>query len=227
MNFGRSARLILFAPLAILASALAQSPVPVREEPRHKVAFENDYVRVIDVRFPPGDTSLYHIHTIPSVVVELATATICSQEFGKPPPEPRQVLPGETRYAPYDETPLTHRVTNRGTTLFRVLDIELLRPKPAAPWNPAALPPDVKLEWEQKLVRTYRARIAAGRPCALPADDSARLLIGIAGTADTTGRRDGQESHRTLAAGEYLFFPAHSGIQIDSAAADCVLLELR
>jgi hypothetical protein len=33
-----------------------QSPIPVLNEPRHHLKFENEYVRVFDVVVPPGDT---------------------------------------------------------------------------------------------------------------------------------------------------------------------------
>jgi len=40
----------------------AQSPVPIEKEPRHRLKFENQFVRVFDVLIPPGDDSLFHIH---------------------------------------------------------------------------------------------------------------------------------------------------------------------
>src|ERR1019366_10030778 len=62
----RIARYFRFAFLALLAGrAGAQSPVPVRDEPLHKVVLENSYLRLIDVRIPPGGQTLYHIHKIP------------------------------------------------------------------------------------------------------------------------------------------------------------------
>jgi hypothetical protein len=226
MNYGKPACIVLFSLVAVAANA----PVPVREEPRHKVVLENDYIRLIDVHLLPGDTTLYHVHTVPSVVVELSASTIASQEMGKPPGEPRQVQPGETRYAPYDETPLTHRVINRGTEGFHVMDIELLRSKTAGGFGPVAPQENVKVAWEQKLVRLYDARIEAGKHCEFPPGDCAHLLIGISGSADTSGLGGKPASDRRLVVGEYLFFPAQSGFQVKNAGAaavECVLLELK
>ena len=50
--------------------------VPVREEPHHKPVLENDYVRLLDVHIKPGDTTLYHIHAAPSVIVHITKSTI-------------------------------------------------------------------------------------------------------------------------------------------------------
>ena len=93
----------------------------------------------------PGEQNEYHVHRIPSVVVwGLSNATILSQEFQAAPAKPHAVAVGDTRYAAYDVTPLTHRVTNAGTTPFDVMDIELLqRPVPggaAAPLLPSGNP---------------------------------------------------------------------------------------
>ena len=42
---------------------MAESYVAVRDEPRHRRRFENEFVRVYDVLVPPGDTTLYHHHS--------------------------------------------------------------------------------------------------------------------------------------------------------------------
>ena len=122
--YAKSRSLLFCFHAAALAqvAALGPAPVPVREEPWHRTVFENDHVRVLDVHVPPGGTTLYHVHVIPSAVVELSSSSIVSQEMGQPPPAPRKVIPGETRYAPYDEKPLTHRVTNQSPDVFHVLD---------------------------------------------------------------------------------------------------------
>ena len=46
-----------------------QAQVPVREEPHHKPVLENNYVRLLDVHLNAGDTTQYHIHATPSVIV--------------------------------------------------------------------------------------------------------------------------------------------------------------
>jgi len=213
---------------AITFSQPAEKPVPVLAEPNHKVALENAWLRVIDVHFPPGQTTLYHVHTIPSVVVELSDATIVSQEWGAAPGAPRATKPGESRYAPYDEKPLTHRVTNRGPGLFHVLDIELLRSPAVAATPPPAASANLKLEWEQKLARLYELTVAAGKSTEVEASGCAHLLIGVSGTVQTSA--GASAAGREVRAGEYAFFPPQSGLRIDnrnSGSAACILLELK
>jgi hypothetical protein len=216
--------------LAVMASVHAQAPVPVREEPVHKVTLENDYLRMIDVHLAPGKTTLNHIHVIPSVVVNLTNTTILSQEFGQPPATPRTVAPGDVRYAPYDEVPLTHQVTNQSADVFHVLDIELLRAKGNEPWGPVVAEPKLKLAWEQKLVRVYKVQLDAGGACEIPASSRAWLLVDVSGAASTVTRAMMTESPGKLASGEYAFVPPKSGCQFGAAAgasAEFVLLELR
>jgi len=155
----------------------------------------------------------------------MSDATIVTQELGAAPAAARQVKPGEARYAPYDEKPLTHRVTNTGKTVFHVLDIELLRSPASVDTAPAAESRDLKLEWEQKLVRVYKFSLTSGKRTVVAASGCAHLLIGVSGTVQTAA-----SASRELKAGEYLFFAPGSPIQVDNradAAAECVLLELK
>src|SRR4051794_28867403 len=85
--------------LASVCTGAAEKPVPAREEPKHKVVFENNYVRIIDVQIPVGTETLYHVHDIASVMVYLTKSTNETQTYGEPTWSPRAVTPGESRYA--------------------------------------------------------------------------------------------------------------------------------
>ena len=222
-----------FALLLLHALAFAQSPekpVLVVNEPCHKVTLENAWLRMLDVRVPADATTLYHVHTIPSVVVRISNANIVSQDWGAPPSAPSISAPGESRYAPYDEKPLTHRVTNRGPGVFHVLDIELLRSPADAALAPPSAPPELKLEWEQKLVRFYRAALASGKEFAVPRNGCAHLVISVYGNVQATTDSATNKASRELKAGEYLFFAPQSRIQVDNRGqepASCIVLELK
>jgi len=47
--------------------------VPVEKEPQHHLVFTNDFVRVVDARFPPGYKSLSHAHAQDNVAVTIST----------------------------------------------------------------------------------------------------------------------------------------------------------
>src|SRR3977135_1689830 len=58
--------------------------IPVSKEPRHHNVFENAWVRILDVRIPPADTSLFHKHEIPSVFLVLSNTKTGSEVIIEP-----------------------------------------------------------------------------------------------------------------------------------------------
>ncbi|HUR58818.1 MAG TPA: hypothetical protein VM029_13985 [Opitutaceae bacterium] len=214
---------------AILSSQAADKPLPVREEPYHKVIVENDYLRVIDVQIPPGKTTLYHTHEVASVIVYLTKSTNSSQTWGDTTGvlTPRSTSPGDSRYANYDEKALSHRVTNTGATLFRVLDIELLRPLPASVGFPAN-PPGGQTTWQEKRVRSSNIQVASGSWLGVGANECAHFLVITAG-AMTANVGSQKGPSRDLAAQEFLFIPPNTAFRVAAASqkAEAVLLELK
>jgi quercetin dioxygenase-like cupin family protein len=219
--------LLTLMPAALVSAQ--ENPVPVVDDPMHKTVFENNVVRVIDVQIEPGATTLYHRHTLPSVIVYLTRSTNRSESWPDKAILIRDITPGQSRYAPYDEKPLAHRVTNTGAGLFRVYDIELLnRPAPAAPLPPLASP-QVKPQWEERLARSSTVRLPAGGKAEIPSGRSAALVIPIAGAVQVL---DGAKAKtpRTLKWGEFQFVPAQTRLEIRPAGsepAEAVLVELK
>lgn len=123
--------------LFLLASSivLAQTPVPVREEPHHHLKFENNFVRVFDVVVPPGDSTLFHIHEKDYTFVTLGEAVLKTQLLGKE----EQDLNVKNGAVGFTRATITHRVRNVGTSLFHNLTVEILRSADGAnsrPLNP-------------------------------------------------------------------------------------------
>jgi hypothetical protein len=123
--------------------------VPVHEEPRHRQVFETTGTRVLDIRIPPGDTTLFHTHSDPVLYVTMSTSRTRGQNLGGAWSGPAFSPDGATAgraparatsaaRAPivatdppgrmmsttsYAETPQTHRVNNVGDSLFRLIGI--------------------------------------------------------------------------------------------------------
>jgi quercetin dioxygenase-like cupin family protein len=113
------------AAVASSAAGTATDPVAVEQEPHHHVIFENQYVRVLDVVVDPGDTTLFHKHSLDNVAVQLNDAAI-KRQF---PGEDWVATPakeGSAGFVAGTKTPYVHRISNTGATVFHVLDVEIL-----------------------------------------------------------------------------------------------------
>src|SRR5580698_4346474 len=87
----------LLAALLFYNSAAAQKVVAERDEPHHKVVFENEYIRLVEGHVPDHDTTLAHIHSANSVVVFLSKSTLGIQLTGEKPVV-TEVSPGDMVY---------------------------------------------------------------------------------------------------------------------------------
>jgi quercetin dioxygenase-like cupin family protein len=96
--------------------ALAQDPIKV--EPTHyKLAFENEYVQVVNVHYGPHEKSSLHAHMGGVVVVLTAGHLRFTDENGKT--QEVFAMPGDPRWFP----PFKHRVENLGDTAYNAVYI--------------------------------------------------------------------------------------------------------
>ena len=128
--------LALFLSLMALFANAADEAVAIEQEPRHRLVFENEHVRYFDVELEPGYQSLYHWHRSDGVFVNISSAPTIAQDFGQEPVQRGERAIGETYFIDYGTRPKAHRVSNPGSTPYRVIDTEILRgcgmPEPAA-----------------------------------------------------------------------------------------------
>lgn len=192
----------LMATLFVAPVLLAQSPVPVYREPRHRMVWEEGAVRVLDIQIAPGDTTLFHIHDTPMLYVRVAVSPVDVQVLGADwVHDGSRFYPGavnsDTSYA---LRPVTHRVTNVGTTPFRLIGIMNAGPGLAADlrtsssdlpgpleqnssWFQAsrmALAPAADIPWRTTSTPLVIVQPGAGRVYAERAGEAARLLDGPA-----------------------------------------------
>ena len=118
-------KLTALLTILLFCSIAARAQVPVREEPRHKPVIQNKYIRLLDVWIPPGDTSLFHIHSTPSLFLHFTDRNIASQIKGKDWVN-EKTMAGKTWYRSFVNDTLIHRVSNVDSLPFHVTDIEIL-----------------------------------------------------------------------------------------------------
>ncbi len=156
----------LLLSLTLLLPTSAQSFVPIEKEPRHHLKFGNQYVRVFYVFIPPGDATLFHTHVNDGVGIKLTDARIRDEAQGSSPDDV-PVKRGAVSFAHYP-SPLTHRVSNIGSTPFRNILVEVL---PSAGMSPSAPPQAIvaghTLVLENERVRVSRLVLAPGQSAEL------------------------------------------------------------
>lgn len=212
---------IQFLLFFILCNA-AQAQVPVIKEPHHKPVLVNDYVRLLDVHLNAGDTTQYHIHAAPSVIVMISKSVIGMQKLGEAPSVPSQVLPGQTSFIAYDKNPVTHRVYNSGDNVFHVMDIELAKQAPSADSCAGLQQKNIETTINEKLVRVYKFDLNNQKSVNISKNNCAHLLICISGEIKVTGK--------TIKTGAYIFFGPETDVSISNHQNNnttCVLLELK
>jgi len=174
-------RILIFIAGFIFSITSSLAQVPVRDEPRHRVALENEYIRLLDVRLAPGDTSLFHVHEIPSFFIPLSTTAIGSQVQGQAAKESRFAA-DSTWYNEFETGQLVHRVWNSDTSLLHVIDLELLSRK-------NSVLPDIvelasfKIAFENSRLRVYKFELSSQRHISVPALRAPALFISVTGPA--------------------------------------------
>jgi hypothetical protein len=82
-------------------------------------------LRLLDVRIPPGDVTLFHSHDHPTLHVTLQDAPVATQRPGEDweHRSRRRVLGEVTDRCDYFTDPLVHRVRNDGADLFHLIAV--------------------------------------------------------------------------------------------------------
>jgi quercetin dioxygenase-like cupin family protein len=219
----------LLLPLSLVVPASAQMPVPIEKEPWHQLKFENRYVRLFDVSIPPGATTLPHIHVNDAVGVRLTDATLVDDAVGEKPSEV-SVARGSVSFS-YRPTPLTHKVTNTGTTPYRNLLLEVLPSTKSSP-DTASLAdvPGHTLVMENDRVRVVRLVLAPGESTKV--HSHALRGIGIALTKGELSIEVPGKDLKTiqLSPGDYQWHEigtTHSLTNVGATAIEVVDIELK
>jgi hypothetical protein len=222
----------LFWSAAILCAAICQqaaSPqttaVPVANEPKHHLIFQNEYARAYYVEVPPHQATLLHQHDLPYMAVALGPADIVNGVQGKPEVH-LTLTDGQVLYS---KGGFAH-IARADTGLpFRNITVEFLHPqgearnrctrvipnKPASDcpsYDPGTLKGPPPLASIKPLFETDEVRVLSGVLAGNGAwsddqpDRPARLLLVLDESTMSVGVPG--EPAKTLKTGEALWLPA-------------------
>lgn len=138
--------------LCVTAGVSSAQAVPLEREPRHRVVLDAGTFRIVDVQIPPGDTTWFHIHRFPQLLIPVSVSPTDVQLAGNawagtlPSADPGW-QPGDVVIdSSFVQAPVTHRVTNVGTQLFRLILINNSRSAQSkAPGSPPGSPGEAGL----------------------------------------------------------------------------------
>ncbi|HET9839808.1 MAG TPA: hypothetical protein VFR84_16395 [Candidatus Angelobacter sp.] len=120
----RKSRAVGLVLLATATLAQQQQTVEITSEPSHHRVFENEYVRVFNVRVAPKASTLVHRHNYDYLFVTLGDSDVVSVRPAEKPVA-LQLKDGEVRFTPGH---FAHAAINNADRLFHNITIELLKP---------------------------------------------------------------------------------------------------
>jgi quercetin dioxygenase-like cupin family protein len=134
-----------------------ESAVPVDQEPRHKIVLKNNYVEVMHVTIPPGQSTRVHTHSRDRIAVVLSESTVKEYVPGKESTQALGMHVGDVSSQASAKQHFTHQINNVGKTVFEVIDIELLKRPDGLTTEPIASPAAENISF-----RAYRWTLAPG-----------------------------------------------------------------
>jgi len=126
--------------------------IPIEQEPRHRLVFVNEFVRIIDALLPPFYVSQNHTHTLDNVAVTILPGIEGAQ--------------GQTRigFAGFSRGGYSHVITNPNAAAMRFIAVEL-RSADRGGFEDVPLPDHVTV-LNNSRVHIQRVRLAAGESIA-------------------------------------------------------------
>lgn len=113
-------------PAVPVAHPPAASTARYLSDARHRWALENQYVRVYDVRLPPGETTSFHRHAFDQVAIFVSGGLSSVQLEGQPWGQTKSIEPGSVSFTGDAATPLTHRLRNDGQSEYHIVLVQFL-----------------------------------------------------------------------------------------------------
>ena len=189
---------IVLLTLFAAQESSAPAPVPVEEEPHHHLLLKNDNLLVMRVTLQPGESSLYHVHSVDDVAVWLGNTSAAQQLPNEPESAPVEQKPGNISLRTLRETPFTHRVHNVGKGLFDVLDVEILQ-RPEHPSSAVAGP----VAGENPSARVYKWTLAPGAVTPMHTHERPYLIVAATGFNLKMTAPDGQSATHEIKPGDF------------------------
>jgi len=109
------------------AGQAAPEPIPVDQEPRHRIVFRSPAFRVLEVHVPPRDTTLEHRHDFDLLTVNIENGPTRTRDRGADWGTVRPRTVGGANVSEYTGKSMAHVVQSVGDRAYRLTGVENLR----------------------------------------------------------------------------------------------------
>jgi len=212
--------IVLLATVAVAA----QEPVPVYEEPRHRLVFDDHAMRILDLSLPAGETTLFHTHDQPILYILLNDARLRSRQPGgdwvadERPLTPRGFVFTDISYA---AQPVTHQVDNVGDADLHLILVLNERLRPYAPGIDVAAKLPGALETDNRYFA--QSRIVLGPAESLDwSGVHSRLVLALVSDTHVTVRNLNEAGvvQGMTDAGDFVTVDGDSGLHLENRSGD-------
>ena len=102
-------KVILLLSLLSMVAMAQQSAVPSDQDPMHKTVLKNEYMIVLRVTLPPGESTGWHTHSRDAMAVRLSESKTTMQNLGKDQATIVDHHPGDVSANDYAKSPRRRR----------------------------------------------------------------------------------------------------------------------
>ncbi len=209
------------AALMLCVSAYGAEPVPIEQDPYHKIVFSDQALRVLEVRVPEGQETLDHMHRYDIATVCIDCAQTRTRLPGQPYGEIRPRKAGGFLIAEYAGKPAAHAVKNVGTGFYRLVGVENVRLSGWTTAAPLAGQAGTVLAQESRAFRVYDVQVEPGKARAQHTHTSPTVVVLDKGDVS---QQTGTASKRLSKPGEWTLVPAGVSHTIGAQGRDAAHL---
>lgn len=186
---------VLATPVLAAGAAGAQAqtrsgPVPVDQDPSHRIVLSAPTFRILEVEVLPGARTLEHLHDRDLLTVNTGIGTTRTRTTGQDWGTPRVRRLGETTVAEYTGRPAAHVVENIDDVAYRLVGVENLRP---GGWtsHAAVTVPGQEIVLESRAFRAADVRLPRDGETPVHTHPVPTLVVLVSGAATAGGGAPG------------------------------------
>lgn len=224
--------------LVLAITAVVSAQVPLSQEPRHHIVFENAQFRILNVDVPAGDTTLMHLHDHDIVTVSMTSGTDTrvqgpGEAWTNRAPRPL----GDVAMTDYTGKPQSHRLEVLGKTPYQLFAVEQLRASGLTAAAPLAAG-GTTMAKESRAFRVYDVRLVRDRSQTTHTHTVPTIAVLLSGKVMSEGPDTQAKANAPAAVGlkqldrpgQWVLIPAgdtHHLVRLASGDAQVVEIEVR